>query len=411
MEHNLKVAYIFHRFPKLSEVFMMREMYWIREQGIDLLIFSLLNPKPAPLHNQTKELLPYVRYSPFLSWYVLKAQFYFLFRSPWRYLRALVKSIWQTYREPKLLFGVLALFPKSVYFAREMQKSEIEHIHAHFAWIGGIAAGVANDLLDITFTLHPHAFGLFRRNQRDVRCELENASLVVTISSYHRDYIDKLCPRINRDQIEVVYCGLETDHFSPVAKPQNMDSVRVLSVGNLVEKKGFKYLIDACALLAKRGVDFQCQIVGNGWLRDELQVRIDQHGLHEKVILLGTLTHEQVLEIYQNSDIFALACVIAQNGDRDGLPGVLIEAMACELAVVSTPVTGTPDLVRNGKNGLLVTERDVSGLADAMEQLITNEVLRKQLGQQGRKTVLENFQIRHNVKKLAAIFRMVSQKG
>ncbi len=149
------------------------------------------------------------------------------------------------------------------------------------------------------------------------------------------------------------------------------------------------------------------QIVGDGWLRDELQTRIDQHGLQKKVILLGVLTQEQVLENYQNSDIFALACVIAQNGDRDGLPGVLIEAMACEVAVVTTPVTGTPDLVQNGKNGLFVTERDVLSLADALEQLITDEVLRRQLGQQGRKTVLEKFQIQYNVAQLAAIFRQV----
>ncbi len=410
MEHKLKVAYILHRFPYLTETFIMREMYWLRADGVELEIFSLLPPKRSLVHDEARELLPYAHYSPFWSWNILKAQGHFLWRSPGRYLRALAKAIWQTYREPKVLMLVLSLFPKSVYFAQRMEALQVEHVHAHFVWLEGIAAGIANDLIGVTFSIHPHAFGLFSRNQRDVRCELENASQVISVSSYHRNYIAKLCPKISPAQIEVVYYGIDPHYFRPASKQASDGPIRILSVGRLVEKKGYEYLIDACALLAKRKVAFQCQIVGDGSLREALQARIARHGLQDRVTLLGALGQAQILELYQHSDIFALPCVRARDGDQDGLPNVLIEAMACELPVVTTPLTGIPDLVHDGENGVLVKERDVPSLAVALEKLIVDESLRRQLGQQARQKVLADFQIQHNAAQMATIFRRVSQQ-
>lgn len=410
MENKLKVAYVLHRFPHLTETFIMREMYWLREEGVEVNIFSLLPSKHVIVHEQAKELLPNTRYSALLSWPVIKAQSHFLRHSPGRYLRALVKTIWQTYREPKVMLLALALFPKSIYFVQQMEALEIEHVHAHFVWLEGIVAGIAADLLDITFSIHPHAFGLFGRNQRDARCELENASWVVTVSTYHRDYIATLCPRISPDDIEIVHYGIDTEYFRPTTKQPNGDPVRILSVGRLVEKKGYEYLIDACALLADRGLVFQCQIVGAGPRREALQARIDQYGLQERVILLGALEQDPLLDLYQMSDIFALACTVARNGDQDGMPNVLIEAMACEVPVVTTPVTGIPDLVHDGVTGLLAKERDVSGLADALERLIVDKDLRQQLGKQARQTILKEFQIQHTAAKMTTIFRRVSKQ-
>jgi glycosyltransferase involved in cell wall biosynthesis len=178
----------------------------------------------------------------------------------------------------------------------------------------------------------------------------------------------------------------------------------------LVEKKGFEYLIDACALLVKREVGFECQIVGDGYLREALKARIARHGLQNRVTLLGALGQAQILELYQQSHIFALPCVRAHDGDQDGLPVVLIEAMSCELPVVTTPLTGIPDLVHNGETGLLVKERDVTSLATALEKLVVDKSLRRQLGQQGRHKVLADFQIQHNAAQIAAIFRRVSRQ-
>lgn len=386
---------------------MMREMYWIREQEMEIHIFSLLNPKSTPVHKQAIELLPYTHYSPFFSLEVIKAQLHFLRHKPGSYIRALARAIWQTYQEPAVLLRSLVIFPKSVYFARQMEEFKIDHIHTHFVWLGGISAGVAADLVGITFTIHPHAFGLFERNQRDVRCELENASKIVTISRYHRAYIAALCPQIDPDDVEVVYIGIDTNRFRPKSRKPDSGPISILSIGSLIEKKGHEYLIDACALLTERGMDFRCLIVGTGHLQESLQTHIDQHELQDRITLLGALDQDHVLELCQTSDIFTLACVVACSGDRDGLPIVLVEAMACELPVVSTPVTGIPELVRDGETGLLVEERNSSKLADALEKLITDETMRRQLGKQARQMVLEGFQIQNNVANLAAIFRQV----
>jgi len=412
--HSLKVAYVLCRFPHLTQTFIMRELYWIRQHDVEVHVFSLFRPRTTPVHEQARELLPHVQYSPFISWAVLKAQYHFLRRRPGRYLLALARAIWQTHREPRLLLGALAIFPKSVYFARQMKELGIDHVHAHFVWLDGIAAGIISDLTGITFTIHAHAFGLFGRDQASVRSELEHASRVITIADYHRAYIAALSPRIDLDDIEVVHCGLETDHFRTASLRADGGPVRILSVGTLIEKKGHEYLIDACALLVQRGLVFQCDIVGDtvgtDRLRRVLQARINQHGLGEWVRLLGALQQTRVLELYQKSDIFALACVVAHTGDRDGIPMALVEAMACELPVVTTPVTGIPELVHHGQTGLLVEQRDASALADALERLIVSEALRVQLGEQARQTILEDFQIQHSTAELAGIFRRVSDQ-
>jgi colanic acid/amylovoran biosynthesis glycosyltransferase len=408
MSSKLKVAYILSRFPKLTETFILREMYWLRQSEVEVHIFSLFNPLPTPVHQQAEELMPHVHYSPFfLSWALILAQFHFIFLSPLGYWRALLKAIWQTYREPRVLLRVLLLFPKSVYFARQMKDLGIDHVHAHFVWVNGVAAGIASDLIGVTFSLHPHAFGLFMRDQVDVRRQLERATRIVTVSEFHRAYIADLCPGLDPHDIEIVHYGLEMDRFRPSPEPTDNGIPHILSVGSLVEKKGHEYLIDACASLAEKGYDFQCSIVGVGPLQESLQARIERYKLHDKVHLLGGKEQAEVFELYRQSDVFALACVVAQYGDRDGMPNVLIEAMAVQIPVVTTPVTGIPELVQHGGNGLLVPERDVTALAQALERLIRDESLRRELGGKGRETVLNGFEIGQTTAKLAAIFHEV----
>ncbi len=387
----------------------MREMHWLREHNVDLQIYSLLPPIHDVVHQQARELLCHTHYSPLFSWAVIRAQMYFLWRSPLRYARALARTIWQTYREPLMLARALIVFPVSVYFARLCKEQKIDHIHAHFVWLEGLAAGIAKDLLDISFTIQPHAHGLFKRNRCNVRRELENASRVITISTYHRAYIADLCPRIDEADVEVVYCGVESDRMQSTTKSSRDGQLQILSVGRLIEKKGYEYLIDACAALMKRGVDFRCQIVGDGPCDTTLKQRIRQHGLEERVMLLGPLSQEHICELYRQADIFALPCVVARNGDRDGIPVVLMEAMAFELPVVTTAVTGIPDLVQDRENGLLVEERNAADLAEALESLCADPGLRARLGSRARRTIVDKFDVGANVAKVADIFHRVTE--
>jgi glycosyltransferase involved in cell wall biosynthesis len=406
----LRVGYVLHRFPHLTETFIVREMHWLQRYGIELSIFSLMAPKSSVISPQAEALVPLAQYSRMFSFEVVRAQAHFLARRPLRYLRALGRLIWQTYREPRVMGLAVSLFPKSVLFARRVEQMGIEHLHANFVWLEGLAAGVARDLTGVSFTIQPHAFGLFSRNQRDVRRELENATRVVTISDYHRRYIAGLSPRISVEDIDVVHCGIEPDRISPAAARMRNVPPRIVSVGRAVEKKGHRYLIDACAELARRGVDFRCDlIVGRGGLRDELAEQVTRLELGEVVRLLDSRDEDGVFEILGGADIFALGCVVADSGDRDGIPVSLMEAMASGIPVVSTPVTGVPELIEDGRSGLLVQQRDSEALADAIARLLDDEGLATRLAAAGRRKIVDDFLVSDSAAKMAAIFRAISE--
>jgi colanic acid/amylovoran biosynthesis glycosyltransferase len=410
----MKVAYLLHRFPSLTETFVLLEMGHIRPHVEQVSVYSLMAPKHKTVHERAKEWLSLAHYSHFLSWGVIRANLHYLQRMPRRYARAWWRMLAQTYHEPAVALLCLALFPKSVFFARQMEEEQIDHIHAHFVWLGGIAAGVIAELLDIPFTLHAHAFDIFQRNQENVRHELENATAVVTISTYHHAYLAKLCPSINAEKLHIVHLGVDTKHFCPAehtsSQKPTYEPVNILSVGRLIEKKGHPVLVDACWELAVRGIDFRCRIVGDGPLHTELAKRIEGYGLQDKVILCGALTQERVLELHQTADIFALPAIVARSGDQDGMPFVLIEAMACGVPVVTSPIAGIPDLVKDSENGILVRQQDVLGLADALQSLAADPNQRHRLGQAARQTVLQEFQIQQNAAKLAALFEEIARR-
>jgi glycosyltransferase involved in cell wall biosynthesis len=299
----------------------------------------------------------------------------------------------------------LSLFPKAVYYAQIMRLEGIDHIHVHFAWVQQIMAVVASRLTGVSNSVTLHAFDLYTQNPAIVRGQLEAADRLITISDFNRDFIASLCPDVARDDIALVHLSLDMDDFHPRDPEATNETCRLLSVGRLVAKKGYEYLIEACALLSERGLDFRCFIVGEGPRAERLKALVVEHGLGSKVVFTGALSAEDVHHLYQQSDVFALACVVVDSGDRDGMPTVLIEAMATGIPVVSTPVTGIPELVTDGENGFLVPERDVPALAEVLETLIRNRELRVRMGHQARERVAEDFDSRRTARQLASVFR------
>jgi colanic acid/amylovoran biosynthesis glycosyltransferase len=408
----LRVAYILLRFPRLTQTFILREMVHLRRLGVDVQVFSILPPVSEPVHGQAQEIMPYVHYGQSLiSAEMIRAHLHYLFRSPARFFRALLRAIWQSYREPGVLLRALAVFPLAVTFAKQIEDLKVDHVHAHFVWVEGIVAQVISDLTDIPFSLHPHAFDLFQRDQESVRRQLALSDGVIAISEYHRRYMAQLSSRPTAENIKVVYNGLDTEELAPARARREEGEVRVLSVGSFCEKKGHEYLIDACALLVGKGYALRCSIVGDGLLKASLQARINRYGLQGRVSLLGAKTQEEVKVLYGSSDIFVLACVVAANGDSDGVPTVLVEALAMKLPVVTTPVAGIPEFVIDGETGLLVPQRDVEALANAMERLMVDEELRRRLGERGRQVVVDTFDVRRTSPQLAAFFSDVRRHG
>jgi glycosyltransferase involved in cell wall biosynthesis len=299
----------------------------------------------------------------------------------------------------------LSLFPKAVYYARIMDRREIDHIHVHFAWVQQIMAVVASNLIGVSNSVTLHAFDLFTQPPAIVRRQLEAATRLITISDFHREYIASLCPDIARDDVALVHLSLDMDQFHSGDGRGEKEICQMLAVGRLVAKKGYEYLIEACALLFQRGLRFHCSIVGEGPRAESLESLVVEHGLESKVTFTGALAAADVRDLYQQSDIFALPCVVVGSGDRDGMPTVLIEAMASGVPVVSTPVTGIPELVTDGENGFLVPERDISALADALQTLIEDRELRLSMGLKARERVGKDFDSRVTAPKLANLFR------
>lgn len=401
-----KIAYILSRFPAFSETFISNEIWWLRSYGYDIRIFSLLKPRNPLIQRQSEDLMDYVSYSPRLvSWKILSAQVYYLLHRTTKYIQAILKTIRCTYREPLTLLGMFLIFPKSVYFARQMETLGIEHIHAHFVWVNGVGAMIISTLLDIPFSLHPHAFGLFQRDPVNVRHQLEDASKIITISEFNRRYIAAMSSKISEDDIVVNHCGVDVSRFEPVNRIRTTSQEPIiLSTARLTEKKGVKFLIEACKILHDKNIHFQCLIAGDGELKDELQKLIKDLQLDGEVKLLGSIKQKELIDLFQTSDMFALPCVVEKNGDRDGIPIVLMEAMAMKLPVISTPVAGIPELVHHEENGLLVASRDSAALAQALQKLISDEELRKTYGERGRNTVIKDFNVQLTSASLAVHF-------
>lgn len=371
----------------------MREMCALREKGVDVEIFSIMSPPPTTtMHPQVQTLLPHAHYSAFfLSLKLIFAQIYFLIRSPRRYISALRRLAWQTSHELKSLVMALFLFPKSVYFAWLLKDMQVDHIHAHFVWLNAVAAQVAADLLGLPISLHAHAWDIFRRNPECVRRQIQLATCVITVSEYHRQFLTSLVQNHLLD-IRIVHYGLDPNDFIRTNPVPNNQTVQIISVGRLVEKKGFEYLIEACKMLGDRGIPYRCRIVGEG-PDQRINAMIRETSQDGSISMDGAKNITDIIAYYQMSDIFVLPCVVAKSGDRDGMPNVLLEAMAMQLPVITTPVTGNTELIQDRLNGLLVPERDPNALADAIQRLIGDPGLRMRLGAAGRQTILTGFDI------------------
>lgn len=407
---TIEVVYVLLRFPYLTETFVADEIWELQQHGTRVRIFSLLEPKDDPVQPISKRLAKDTRYAPgLLTWRLWWAQLYFVVTSPFKYVTLLICLLKQPY-----LGGFRTHFPrrlliflKAVALARTLKDSPISLIHAHFAWLSGAAARVMSDLLGIPYTVTVHAYDIYSSN--DLLCfTARSAARVIAISEYNRQMMLKKCTDLEGDSISVIHCGISLDLFTPRPQ-QKLDGrpLSILSIGSLIEKKGHEHLIQACRELKVRGEDFRCTIIGRGPKEDSLRQLVRDCGLEDRVVLAGACKRDAVLDAYRGSDLFVLACVVAKSGDRDGIPVVLMEALAMQIPSISTQVSGIPELVRHKETGWLVPERDATAIADAIVNLANDDKLRAELAKNGRALVEKEFEIKGNVGRLMEVFRQV----
>ena len=365
-------------------------------------IFSLMAPRTPAGSTEATELAANATYGRLLSMSTLRSNVQFLAGSPAAYLSAVLGLTALTWREPRAFLLSLALFPRMVHFANEIRARRTDLIHANFVWLEAVAADVASRLTGIPYSIRPHAFGLFGRNRSLVRRQLERADKIVTVSNFHREYIAELSPTLASRAVEVIHCAVDTSDWASMTRPSRAP-FSILSIGRPIPKKGLEHLLEACQVLRSRSGDFRCTIVaGESKLAQRLMERATELDLDDVLTFAPRISQDEVRELMAGADAFVLPCVVAPNGDRDGIPVVLMEAMATELPVVSTAVSGIPELVIDGVTGLVVPERNAEELAEALERLMDDPDLRRELGKRGRQHVIAEFQDDQTVRELAA---------
>jgi glycosyltransferase involved in cell wall biosynthesis len=413
-----QIGYLLRSYPRLSQTFILNEILALEKIGVSIQIFALTNPHEkvvqmqvdhvrAPVHYLDEDIQPrslrnMLNENAQVAWLHLKG-----------YVRSLVyiaahKGIDDGYtassRRECFLQAVHLIY---VLILRERRTGKtIDHLHAHFAHDPALIAYLVHSITGIPFSFTAHARDLYQVPEKVLTDRIHQARAVITCCGANLEYLNRIAPS-QQSKFSLVYHGVNLKDFQPVPDPGASSALGnpiILSVGRLVEKKGFQDLLQALLIVKKRGEGFQCAIYGDGPLGKQLEEWIEEHDLEGDVRLMGDRTQQELISVYQNATLFILTPVQTDDGDRDGIPNVLVEAMAVGLPVITTAVAGIPELVENNQNGLLYQPHDVEGISSGIIELLRNAEKRRQLGSAASKKVTEHFDITQAANRLKALF-------
>jgi glycosyltransferase involved in cell wall biosynthesis len=378
------LAILTKTWPKLSETFVLGEILGLERRGYDLRIYALAAPQDEESRRVARGVRAPAAYPARGVPRMASAHAACAAAAPSRYLAAFVRALRR--REGDGLRDFLS----AGWLAAELRRARAVHLHAHFATEPAGIAELASCMTGIPYSISAHAKDIWLSDAPSLQRKLGSAAFTVTCTEHNRAHLAAIAPQA---QVLRMYHCVDTERLRPpVARvPVTDRAPLILSVGRLRAKKGLHTLIEACALLRSAGADFRAQIVGYGPERAALASAIARYRLEDRVELTGKLDHDEVIHRYGDADLFVLPCTIVADGDRDGIPNVLLEAMSMGLPVVSTFVSGIPELVEDDGNGLLVAPEDATALAGAMRRLLDDDALRARLGAAARATVTAHF--------------------
>jgi glycosyltransferase involved in cell wall biosynthesis len=405
------VAFILKGYPRLSETFIAQEIAALERRGLAIEIVSLRHPTDASVHPVHREIKARITYLP-----------EYLHREPLRVLAAWARArrlpgyarawrIWRADLARDRSANRIRRFGQACVLATEVAP-RVGWLHAHFLHTPASVARYAAIMAGLPWSGSAHAKDIYTSPDWELSEKLADCRWLVTCTAANRDHLARLAPP---GRVGLVYHGLDLSRWpaGPVRPPRNgslpakegapADPVMLIAVGRAVEKKGLDDLIGALALLPA-GLSWHLTHIGGGPLKEALQRQAAEAGLAARLTWMGARPQEEVLAAYRQADLFCLAPRIAGDGDRDGLPNVLMEAQSQGLAVVATRVSAVPELIVDGANGLLVEPGDRAGLAAALERLIRDPELRARLGAAGEARVRDEFAMEAGIDDLAARF-------
>ena len=405
-----RVAFVLKGYPRLSETFIAQEIAALERRGLRILIVSLRHPTDTRSHPVHAEIRAPLLYLP----EYLKDEPMRVLRAWWR-MRGLpgyraARAVWLRDLRRDRTANRVRRFGQSLVLASELPP-DVARLHAHFLHTPASVVRYAATVRGLPWSGSAHAKDIWTTPAWDLREKLAACDWLVTCTGTNRDYLATLAPP---GRVELVYHGLDLDRFPhhPVQRTardgtDSGDPLQVLSVGRLVEKKGTDVLLDALALLPP-ALHWRLVHVGGGPLRDLLARRAQALGIADRITWRGAMTQDELLAEYCAADVFALASRIAQDGDRDGLPNVLMEAQSQSLPCVATRVSAIHELIDDGATGVLVEPEAPPQLAQALEALMRDPARRKTLGEAGRARVASTFGMQTNLERLARKFGLAS---
>lgn len=405
------VAVIVKGYPRLSETFIAQEILALEQRGLEQRIVSLRHPTDTRIHALNRAIRARVDYLP-----------EYLYQEPLRVVRAW----WRVRRRPRYLAARAAWlrdlardrtpnrgrrFGQALVLAAELPQ-DVAHLHVHFLHTPASVARYASLLTGLPWSVSAHAKDIWTTPGWEKAEKLADCEWLVTCTQTGADHLAEVAAAAGQppEKVERLYHGLDLSRFPPMKTDRpprdgrdSSDPVTILSVGRAVPKKGYDDLLAALARLPD-GLHWRFVHIGGGLLRDRLRDRARALGLDDRIEWRGPRTQDEVLAAYREADLFVLASRVAEDGDRDGLPNVLMEAQTQGLACLSTRVSAIPELIDDGATGLLVPAEDPSALADALARLIASPAERSRLGQAGEHRVRTEFGFEAGIERLAQRF-------
>ena len=413
-----EIGYVLKGYARTSETFITNEIYLLEKAGLKLSIFSLIKLEGQKRHAAVDAIKAPINYLPALTslsdeslllWLknnhsFFSASHFRLFKQhPFRYLKTLFEAIRFAVTTHEKQF--IKEFLQAGFIAQKaLELGKIRHLHAHFCHTSTTVTMFASLLSGLPFSFTAHAKDIYlpELNPGNILpLKMRRAQFITTCTKANEAHLRSLEPRAA--PIHTIYHGLDTKQFSPLGE-SNSEPPIILSVGRFVEKKGYKFLVEACQILKAQGRKFECHIVGGGDA-ESIKSMVQLLQLEDTIFIHSAVTQEELRQIYQRATVFALACQIIENGDRDGIPNVMAEAMAMELPIVSTDISGIPELVENRIDGLLVPQKNSVALAEAIAELLSDAALRSRLGKAAREKILKVFDAEVTIVELQKLFQ------
>ena len=413
-----RMAYIVEDYLTPTTTFVTKEIQYFYHQGYDIQVYVAGSPAQTEIDPAVEELLSIAQYSrPTGMKAMALSHLAALTRRPARYLRTLWTLLRTTWTKPRMGIRTLRHFLDGVYLGEKMASEGVKWSHAHFAGRAATAAWVVWHIYGIPYSITTHAYDLYTdfNNPHEshpdhssqsahkpfpfLKLKFDDAQTIITISDFNLNYLVKQLG-IEPDKIELIRYSIDTSRFHREMPPTN-DKPIIMSVGQLVEKKGHDVLLRACADLKSWGYSFECNIIGAGPLLQELTALRDDLGLKDDVHFRGHIHHSELPTYHREADVFALACVRAKNGNMDGIPLAIQEAMAMSIPVVTTKVSGIPELILNGDTGFIVEPGDPKAVSEHLKQLLDDAQLRKEIGSRGREKIQQEYNQAKNLPMVA----------